>query len=317
MKSAESLMARLGGNMAESMAPSSGAPATPSPGVLHGGAERYKGAARLKDAMAIKLEQIIPDPNQPRKEFDPGLLAELASSMKSRGQLQPIRVRWDQATSRWVIISGERRYRAAALAGMPTLVCIEATKPLTSEDILEDQLVENCLRADLAPIEQAQSFKALMERRGWSYRQLGAALNLSSAHITRAMSLLELPEDLQGRVAAGELAPSVAYEVSRLEDPGQQREVAARVVGGGLNRAEAVEEVRRVAGRSKGRGAGKGKSKGRGARLPAEVRHRAANGVRVVAHTAARHRMADVAEALRDMLRGIEEKEGQGGAEAA
>lgn len=218
MKAVDQLMARLGGNMAESMGPATGAPLTPTPALLHGGAERYKGAARIKDALAIKLEQIIPDPNQPRKEFDPVALDELAASLKARGQLQPVRVRWDEGASRWILISGERRYRAALLAGLPTLTCIEATRPLTEEDLLEDQLVENCLRQDLKPIEQA-------------------------------------------RVTSGELAPSVAYEVSRLDDPEQQREVAARVVVEGLNRSEAVEAIRQATGKPKGKAAG---AKGRG-----------------------------------------------------
>ncbi|HMB08623.1 MAG TPA: ParB/RepB/Spo0J family partition protein, partial [Isosphaeraceae bacterium] len=157
MKAADQLMARLGGNMAESMGPANGPAVVPSAAVLHGGAEKYKGAARIKDALAIKLEQIAPDPNQPRKEFDAESLEELAASLKARGQLQPIRVRWDESLIKWIIISGERRYRAAVLAGLPSLTCIETTRPLTEEDLLEDQLVENALRQDLKPIEQARA----------------------------------------------------------------------------------------------------------------------------------------------------------------
>src|SRR4051794_24431228 len=113
MKAADQLAARLAGNMMESMgAATAGAPIPPSGGVLHGGAAKYQGAARLKDALSIKLEQIVPDPNQPRKEFEPEALAELAASLKARGQLQPIRVRWDEGLGRWVVIAGERRYRA-------------------------------------------------------------------------------------------------------------------------------------------------------------------------------------------------------------
>jgi ParB family transcriptional regulator, chromosome partitioning protein len=122
--------------------------------------------------------------------------------------------------------------------------------------------VENCLRADLRPIEQAKAFKALLQRRGCSYRQLAESLHIGPASVARALALLELPEDLQGRVTAGELAPSVAYEVSRLEGLEQQREVAARVVEEGLSRAEATEVVRRAAGRpgkAKGRGVAKSK----------------------------------------------------------
>jgi ParB family transcriptional regulator, chromosome partitioning protein len=269
MKAADQLMARLSPNMRESMGPAApvlhgGArdAVPPAGGVLHGGAEKYKGAARIKDALAIKLEQIAPDPDQPRKEFDPESLAELAASLKARGQLQPIRVRWDEGLARWVIISGERRYRAALLAGLPTLACIEAGGPLTPDDILEDQLVENALREDLRPIEQARAFRALLDRRGCSIRQLAESLHVSNQSIVRALGLLELPADVQGRVEAGELAPSVAYEVSRLDDAEAQREVAGRVVAEGLQRDEVVEVVREASGRS----AGGGKAKGRGAK---------------------------------------------------
>ena len=265
MKSAKDLITRIGGNMKESMGANWQAGATapassPVGAPFHGETGKYQGAARIKDALSIEVERISPDPDQPRKDFDQDALAELAASLKARGQLQPIRVRWSDAVSRWIIVAGERRYRAALLAGLPALVCIEAKGPLTSEDILEDQLVENCLREDLKPIEQARAFKALIDRRGWSYRQLAEALHIGPASVARALALLELPEDLQGRVTAGELAPSVAYEVSRLESPAQQREVAARVVEEGLSRAEATEVVRRAAGRpgkAKGRGAGK------------------------------------------------------------
>jgi ParB family chromosome partitioning protein len=114
------------------------------------------------------------------------------------------------------------------------------------------------LREDLKPIEQARAFRTLIDRRRWSYRQLSDHLHVAPASVARALALLELPEDLQVRVEAGELAPSVAYEVSRLEDHDDQREVAARVVSEDLSRAEAVEAVRQAAGRStvKQRGGG-------------------------------------------------------------
>src|SRR3954469_16325671 len=138
MKAADLLASRLSGNMMESMGATPAAVPTPAAGgVLHGGAAKYQGAARLKDALAIKLEQIAGDPNQPRKEFDPAELADLAESMKARGQLQPIRVRWDEGLGKWVVIAGERRLRAARMAGLPTLVCIEAPKPQKEDEILE------------------------------------------------------------------------------------------------------------------------------------------------------------------------------------
>jgi len=243
MKSADELKARLGAHMKESMGagrPTGTAGPLPPPGAFHGETARGQGVARIKDALAIELDRLAPDPDQPRKEFDPESLAELAASMKARGQLQPIRVRWDDDMARWIIIAGERRYRAALLAGLTTLACIEAKGPLTPEDILEDQLVENCLRQDLRPVEQARAFRALIERRGWSYRQLGESLNIAPASIARALALLDLPAEVQGRVESGGLAPSVAHEGSPLDDPSAQQEIVGRVLREGLSRAEAI-----------------------------------------------------------------------------
>lgn len=260
MKAADTLAARLAGNMMESMGAATAGVPTPTPsGVLHGGAAKYQGAARLKDALSIKLEQIVADPNQPRKEFDSAELAELAESLKARGQLQPIRVRWDEGAGKWVVIAGERRFRAAQLAGLATLVCIEATKPQSEDEILEDQLVENCLRADLKPVEQARAFRTLMDRRGWSYRQLGAALNLSSAHITRSMALLSLPGDLQDQVDQGTVPASAAAEVAKIVDDATRRELVGRIAAGEMTRDETVLEVRRATGRAPKSGAGKGR----------------------------------------------------------
>lgn len=258
MKGVDRMRSQLGGNIRESMGASASAGVggpLPTSSVALG---QYQGITRPKDALTIEVGRLSPDPDQPRKEFDPEALASLAASLKARGQLQPIRVRWDETSARWIIVAGERRYRAAMLAGLPSLMCVEAKGSPSAEDILEDQLVENCVREDLRPIEQAVAFKALLERRNWSYRQLAETLNISHMAVGRALALLELPTPVQERVERGELAPSVAYEVSKLDDPEEQAAVVARVVSEGLNRAEVVEAVRakssRTASSARGRG---------------------------------------------------------------
>jgi ParB family chromosome partitioning protein len=180
------------------------------------------------------------------------------------------------------------------------------------------QLIENCLREDLRPVEQAKAFRALMDRNQWPALRLAEVLHLNVATVTRALALLELPGAVQGRVEAGELAPSVAYEISKVKDPDEQAELAARVVDENLSRSETIEAVRKVAGRAKGRGASKGKAKGKAARLPAEIKHRGSNGCRVVVHTASRHTLADVAADLRELLNRIEAEQAvEGGQQAA
>lgn len=258
MSRIDKFTAKLGGNIRESMGSATAGAGGPLP-TPAAGPSQYQGITRPKEALTIPVDRIMPDPDQPRKEFDDGPLDDLAASLKARGQLQPIRVRWSQDADRWVIIAGERRYRAAVRAGIASLLCVEAKGTMTADEILEDQLVENCVREDLKPVEQAKAFRALVERRGCSYRQLAEMLNISHMAVSRAMTLLELPEDVQDRVTAGELAASVAVEVAKLDDPEEQREVAARVVSEGLNRSEAVEAVRQAANKSgraaKGRGA--------------------------------------------------------------
>jgi ParB family chromosome partitioning protein len=243
MKSAESLKNRLGQNMAESMGDATaGAGALPPGFATPSG--RYAGCTRIKDALAIELGRIIPDPSQPRKEFDEEGLRELAASLKDRGQLQPVRVRYDEALEKWVIIAGERRYRAAVLAGLKTLACIEARGDQTPDEILTDQLVENCLREDLKPIEQANAYKALMDRRGWSYRELAEFLHISKGTISKAVSLLSLPEPVQELVEEGTLSPHTAYEVSRLNDASEQLAMAKQIVERKLTAEDAAQAVR-------------------------------------------------------------------------
>ena len=223
-------------------------------------AERLKGVSSLKRAFLIPLDRIVPDPEQPRREFDPEGLRELAESLKNRGQLQPVRVRWDEPSGNWVLITGERRWRAAALAGLPSLQAVEAKGTLTPDEILEDQLVENCLREDLKPIEQARAFKVLMDVRGWSHRQLAEQLHIAPSAVSQAMALLRLPDAVQESVEVGNLAPSAAYELSKVNDPEDQARLAAQVVAERLNRAETAEAVRRTSSRTitgKGRGASK------------------------------------------------------------
>ena len=239
------------------------APAFPGiPAPAGAEAERLKGVSSLKRAFLIPVDRIVSDPEQPRREFDPEGLRELAESLKTRGQLQPVRVRWDEPSGNWVLISGERRWRAAALAGLPSLQAVEAKGTLTPDEILEDQLVENCLREDLKPIEQARAFKVLMDVRGWSHRQLAEQLHIAPSAVSQALALLRLPDAVQESVEVGNLAPSAAYELSKVNDPENQARIAAQVVAEGLSRAETAEVVRRASGRTitgKGRGAGKGR----------------------------------------------------------
>ena len=198
---------------------------------------------------------------------------------------------------RWVIVAGERRYRAARLAGLATLICVEAKGRQSPDDRLEDQLVENCVREDLKPVEQAHAFRALLDRRGCSYRQLAESLNISHQAIVRALALLDLPDDLQAKVDAGAVPASAASEVARIADASERREILARVEAGAMTRDDVTRAV-------KSRGA-----KGRGARPtpPIDDRpRRAGNGVKVRVVATPKHTLADVAAALREVADRLE-----------
>jgi len=223
---------------------------------------RWQGVSKSKNAVEIPIAKIVPDPDQPREEFEPGALERLAESLRTRGQLQPIRVRWDEAADRYVVVCGERRWRAAGIAGLATLTCVVSEGEIEEGELRALQLIENCLREDLRPIEQAKAFKALMDRHGWSGNQAAKELGVAQPTVVRALALLDLPEPVQDRVEQGALPPGTAYEIGKIRDAGVQSELAERVVAEKLSRAETVEAVREAARRApstvaKGRKAGK------------------------------------------------------------
>jgi ParB family chromosome partitioning protein len=227
----------------------------PSPG--RSAVERQsEGRKRHDSAAVIRVDRIVRDPNQPRTEFDPDALDRLAQSLRERGQLQPVRVRWDDAASRYVIVLGERRWRAAQLAGLETLACVVVTGEPSPDDLLEDQLIENCLREDLKPIEQARAFKSLLATRNLSQRQLAERLQIGQATIARALALLGLPEPIQASVDAGEIGPDAAYQLTRITDPDEQARLARDTAEGRVKRDELKE---RATTPRKSRGVSKGK----------------------------------------------------------
>jgi ParB family chromosome partitioning protein len=253
---ADKLRERLGSHMAESMGAGTamvgqGTAGDASPGSTGpaGAPSKHDGVKALREARTIRLENLARDPSQPRQQFDAESLDRLAKSLAGRGQLQPIRVRWSQEQGKYLIVAGERRWRAAMIAGLESLHAVVVERELSPSEILQEQLVENCLREDLQPIEQARAFRALIDANGWSARRLADELSLANSTVIKALALLDLAPDVQHRVEAGEISPAAAYEVSKLEDPAQQVRVAERVVSQGLTRDQAAAAVRESTGR--------------------------------------------------------------------
>ena len=227
---------------------------------------RMAGVVNDREAAVIEVARIVPDPEQPRRSFDNESIDRLAESLKGRGQLQNVVVFWSEDLGSYVLVSGERRWRAAQRSGLATLRCKVLDRRPDDSDRLAIQLVENCVREDLRPVEQAVAFRALMDSNGWSTRQLAEALNMAQAKVVYAIGLLDLPEDLRERVDQGVIAPRTAYEIGRLDEPEEQVALADRVVAEGLTRDDVTAEVRASRPRSEpsSKGHGKSKSKGRG-----------------------------------------------------
>jgi ParB family transcriptional regulator, chromosome partitioning protein len=257
-KAAEILQRRFGKNLGESLGVRSAPtplPAGQFPGETHlPGASPDDGRSRARDAGHMELDRIIPDPDQPRKDFAPDAIARLADSLKKHGQLQPIRVRWNATVGKWVVISGERRYRAAALAGLKTVACVFVDGELSPSELLQEQMVENCLREDLKPSEQAAAYRQLMNLHGWTAKELSEELHVSEASISKALKIERLEPELRDQVDSGEIPRTLAPGLAQLDEQ-DRLETAGRIVAGELTRDQAEEVIRRKVAGARGRGA--------------------------------------------------------------
>jgi ParB family chromosome partitioning protein len=207
-------------------------------------ATRFDGVTNDTAAAVIDLDRIVPDPDQPRKEFDAVQLTSLAESIRRDGLFHPIRVRWDEALAKFVIISGERRYLASVKAGLKSILATIVDVALEANVIFEQQMVENLLRSDLSPIDQANGFKRLLDRGKCSYAVLAVKLGIDKATISRAIALLALPETVQAQVDTGALPAATAYELTKLADPDAQIQAADSAVKEKKSRKQVTDEVR-------------------------------------------------------------------------
>ena len=156
------------------------------------------------DLTRLTVREIEPDPDQPRKNFDEDAMAALAESIGENGLLQPIAVRAKKTGPGYVIIAGERRWRAARMAGLdevPVLI-----KEVTDEQAAALALIENLQREDLDPIEVAEGCKKLIERYGLTQEEAAKRLGKSRSAITNAMRLLNLPEYVRDQVRTGDIS---------------------------------------------------------------------------------------------------------------
>ena len=176
---------------------------------------------------ALELNSITPNPFQPRKSMDPAGLEELRDSIRAHGLLQPIVVRSHQGA--FQLISGERRWRAARLAGLERIPAL-VRDDVSDNDMLELALVENIQRRDLNPLERAEAFRALMQQLQLTQEAVAAKVGLKRATVANLMRLLELPEPARAAVAKGLISMGHARALLGLADPKQIVSLLERVV---------------------------------------------------------------------------------------
>jgi ParB family transcriptional regulator, chromosome partitioning protein len=188
------------------------------------------------------LDRIDPNPRQPREAFAEETLEELSRSIRAVGVLQPIVIR--PVGDRFQIIMGERRVRAARMAGLST---IPAVVRITEDHyLLRDALIENVHREDLNPLEEAAAYAQLLNDFDVTQEELAGRIGRSRPAISNALRLLRLPPSVQRRIAAGTLAAGHARAVASLADPDQQERLADRIVAEGMTVRMAEEIARRV-----------------------------------------------------------------------
>ncbi|QDV39393.1 ParB/RepB/Spo0J family partition protein [Tautonia plasticadhaerens] len=219
----------------------------------------------------IPVEQIEPDPDQPRKRFDEAAIEEMAESLKVRGQLQAVAVYRDEGRGAYLLVFGERRWRGAKRAGLTHLDCKVLPARPSEPELRTIQLVENIQRADLKPCERAAAFKAIMDAHDWSANRLAQELGVPQQSVSSALSLLKLAPELRERIDAGSLAPTIGHELARLDDEAARAALLTRIEADGLKRDEvaaAVKASNSSAGKSRGdtSGRAKGGHKGKSSR---------------------------------------------------
>lgn len=201
--------------------------------------EALAGSAEVNEVL---LERIKPNPFQPRRKFDPDKLQELSESIKEYGVVQAVVVSPDG--NDYILVTGERRCRAARMAGLATIPAI--VRNYNQKAMLEVALVENLQREDLNPVEEAQAYRKLMADYGYTQEELAQKIGRSRSSIANVVRLLSLPERILDSLARGEMTPGQARPLLVIRDVEQQLKVAAQVIAKGLSAREVEKIASRV-----------------------------------------------------------------------
>ena len=206
------------------------------------GQRAASGAGASGVLLEVDPARIDPNPDQPRQHIDKAKLAELAHSMSEQGIVQPMIVR--KHGSRFQLIAGERRWRAAQRAGItrvPVLV-----RDVADHQVLEIALVENIQREELNPIEEATAYRRLVSELGYSQEQVASRVGKDRSTVANLLRLLRLPRDVRGLIAKQVLSPGHARPLLSLASAEHQLEIAAQIVAKGLSVREVERRVNAV-----------------------------------------------------------------------
>lgn len=188
----------------------------------------------------IQVDAIVPNPRQPREEFDEEAMVELVASVAEVGVLQPIVIRPTDSQGKYELIMGERRWRASKRAGLDTIPAI--IRDTADQDLLRDALLENIHRSELNALEEAAAYQQLMNDFGWSQEILSKRVGRSRPHISNTLRLMNLPPAVQRQVAAGVLSAGHARAILGINDETLMTQLAQRVINEGLS-VRATEEL--------------------------------------------------------------------------
>ena len=195
--------------------------------------------AAVSGLESVAIDLIDPNPFQPRRAFPQAGLKELADSIRASGVVQPVLLR--RADARYQLVAGERRWRAARLAGLEKIPAV--VRDLTDEQTLELSLTENLLREDLNPMEVAHGLDALQQKHGLTHEEIAKRLGVNRSTVTNTLRLLRLPEAVQDMVTDGELSAGHARALLGLNSAAAQTKLARTIVERGYSVRDAEQWV--------------------------------------------------------------------------